>query len=57
MCDRKDFYSAASRTTYPRSTPYVRSTFYDVWREYPCPPENPRPSRHKNDHALCSSCA
>ncbi|MCH9450613.1 hypothetical protein RAH29_14385 [Klebsiella pneumoniae] len=30
------------------------STLYDVRWEYPCPPENPGPPRHKNDHALRS---
>lgn len=36
-----------------RSAPYVRSTLHVVWRQHPCPAENPRSSRHKNDHALC----
>nr|WP_247653420.1 hypothetical protein [Klebsiella sp. Ap-874] len=48
-----DLYCAPARSTYPRSAPYVCSTLYDVRWEHPCPPENPRPPRHKNDHALC----
>nr|WP_255519603.1 tyrosine-type recombinase/integrase [Enterobacter cloacae complex sp. P1B] len=39
---------------YPRFASYVRSTLHDVWRQHPCPAEDPRPSRHKKDHALCS---
>ncbi|WCE15717.1 hypothetical protein PHA72_08240 [Enterobacter ludwigii] len=57
VCDGQNFHRASSRPAYPRSAPYVRSTLYDVWRQHPCPTENPRPSRHKNDHALCSPSA
>nr|WP_244999849.1 hypothetical protein [Enterobacter mori] len=32
----------------------MRSTLHDVRWEHSCPSENPRPPRHKNDHALCS---
>nr|WP_235135719.1 hypothetical protein [Enterobacter huaxiensis] len=54
VCDGQNFHRASSRPAYPRSAPYVRSTLHDVWRQHPCPAENPRPSRHKNDYALCS---
>ncbi|MCU8613446.1 hypothetical protein OE184_05605 [Klebsiella pneumoniae] len=52
--DGQNLNSASSWAAYPRSAPHVCSTLYDVRRKHPCPPENPRPSRHKNDHALCS---
>nr|WP_309145121.1 hypothetical protein [Klebsiella pneumoniae] len=50
----ENLHLASARSAYTRSAPYVRSTLHDVWRQHPCPAENPRPSRHKNDHALCS---
>ncbi|WIO45445.1 hypothetical protein P2G42_08315 [Klebsiella electrica] len=54
VSDGQNLHRASSRPAYPRSAPYVRSALHDVWRQHPCPAENPRPSRHKNDHALCS---
>ncbi|MDE9705039.1 hypothetical protein L2173_16930 [Citrobacter portucalensis] len=55
MCDGENLYCTSTRAAYPRSASYVRSTLYDVWWKHSCPPENPRPPRYKNDHALCSS--
>ncbi|MDX6033264.1 hypothetical protein SIL20_17330 [Scandinavium sp. V105_12] len=52
--DGKNLHRASARTAHSRSASYVRSTLYDVRREHPCSAENPGPSRHKNDHALCS---
>ncbi|MCK6644076.1 hypothetical protein L8S64_10910 [Enterobacter bugandensis] len=54
VCDAKNFNSASPWAAYPRFASYVRSTLHDVWRQHPCPAEDPRPSRHKKDHALCS---
>ncbi|MDT8701736.1 hypothetical protein RI126_14985 [Kluyvera ascorbata] len=54
VCDGQNLHCASARPVYPRSTPYVRSTLHDVWRQHPCPTENSRPPRHKNNHALCS---
>nr|WP_247754208.1 hypothetical protein [Citrobacter freundii] len=54
VCNGQNLHRASARPAYPRSAPYVCSALYDVGRKHPCPAENPRASRHKNDYALCS---
>ncbi|MFS9433781.1 hypothetical protein QNN86_05550 [Citrobacter sp. C348] len=53
-CDGQDFHYPSSWATYSRSAPHVCGTLYDVWWQHSCFAENPGPSRHKNDYALCS---
>ncbi|MCS2172216.1 hypothetical protein MUU46_18165 [Scandinavium sp. TWS1a] len=55
--DGENLYCPSARSANPRSAPYVRSTLYDVRREYPCLTENPGSPRHQNDYAICSPCS
>ncbi|MDX7473761.1 hypothetical protein SJ746_05065 [Enterobacter bugandensis] len=54
VSDGQNLHRASARPAYSRSAPHICSAFYDVGRKHSCPTKNSRPSRHQNDHALCS---